>query len=126
VELKEIVLGSFKHPHAFDPLDLEIIDRVYEAAWAQVEARDPVRSRNSHSMTDSGILSLVPVSLVPVGFWRQLAINWSAVIHPSIGWGGREPFAGMLCGEWATRPPYRLRLSSGGLGAPSPGPLRVL
>ena len=38
-------MGSFKHPHAFDPLDLEIIDRVYEAAWAQVEARDPNRAR---------------------------------------------------------------------------------
>jgi len=38
-------MGSFKHPHAFDPLDLEIIDRVYEAAWAQVEARDPSRDR---------------------------------------------------------------------------------
>jgi len=28
---------------AFDPLDLEIIDRVYEAAWAQIEAREPWR-----------------------------------------------------------------------------------
>ena len=27
---------------AFDPLDLEIIDRVYEAAWAALLARDPV------------------------------------------------------------------------------------
>jgi hypothetical protein len=25
----------------FDPLDLEIMDRVYEAVWAQVEARKP-------------------------------------------------------------------------------------
>lgn len=31
-------MGSFKH--AFDPLDPEIIDRVYEAAWAQIEARE--------------------------------------------------------------------------------------
>jgi hypothetical protein len=36
-------MGSFKHPRVFDPLDLEIIDRVYEAAWAQIEARDPKR-----------------------------------------------------------------------------------
>ena len=65
--------------------------------------------------------------LLPVLLSRYASLGeWSAVIHPSIGWGGREPFAGMLCGEWATRPPYRLRLSSGGLGAPSPGPLRVL
>ena len=38
-------MGSFKHPDAFDPLDLEIIDRVYEAAWAQVEAREPFRDK---------------------------------------------------------------------------------
>jgi hypothetical protein len=36
-------MGSFKHPRAFDPLDLEIIDRVYEAAWAQIEARESDR-----------------------------------------------------------------------------------
>jgi hypothetical protein len=36
-------MGSFKHPHAFDPLDMEIIDRVYEAAWAQIEARESDR-----------------------------------------------------------------------------------
>ena len=36
-------MGSFKHPYAFDPLDLEIIDRVYEAAWAQIEARESHR-----------------------------------------------------------------------------------
>ena len=29
-------MGSFKS--AFDPLDLEIIDRVYEVAWAHVQA----------------------------------------------------------------------------------------
>jgi hypothetical protein len=36
-------MGSFKHPRFFDPLDLQIIDLVYEAAWAQLEARDPQR-----------------------------------------------------------------------------------
>jgi hypothetical protein len=34
-------MGSFKRPHAFDPLDLEIIDLVYEVAWEQVSARQP-------------------------------------------------------------------------------------
>jgi hypothetical protein len=34
--------------HVFDPLDLEIIDRVYEAAWAQLEAR----SRSTDSERD--------------------------------------------------------------------------
>lgn len=33
------------HSRVFDPLDLEIIERVYEAAWAQVEAREPSRDR---------------------------------------------------------------------------------
>ena len=28
---------------AFDPLDLEIIDRVYEVAWAYTQAREPFR-----------------------------------------------------------------------------------
>src|SRR5262245_34770104 len=30
-------MGSFKRVRAFDPLDLEIIGRVYDAAWARVE-----------------------------------------------------------------------------------------
>lgn len=38
-------MGSFKHPNAFDPLDLEIIDRVYETAWAKLEACEPFRDR---------------------------------------------------------------------------------
>lgn len=36
-------MGSFKRPHAFDPLDMEIIDLVYEVAWEQISAREPVR-----------------------------------------------------------------------------------
>ena len=40
-QVEESATGSFKHPHAFDPLDLEIIERVYEAALAQFEARRP-------------------------------------------------------------------------------------
>ena len=34
-------MGSFQRSHAFDPLDLEIIDLVYEVAWEQVSARQP-------------------------------------------------------------------------------------
>ena len=34
-------MGSFKRPHAFDPLDLEIIDLVYEVASEQVCAGHP-------------------------------------------------------------------------------------
>ena len=33
-------MGSYKR--VFDPLDLEIIDLVYEAALAQIAARDPL------------------------------------------------------------------------------------
>jgi hypothetical protein len=36
-------MGSFKRPHAFDPLDMEIIDLVYEVAWEQIAAREPQR-----------------------------------------------------------------------------------
>ena len=36
---------SFKS--VFDPLDLEIMDRVYEVAWAHAQAREP--SRNTAS-----------------------------------------------------------------------------
>ena len=35
-------MSSFKRSHVFDPLDLEIMDRVYEAAWALV-AQEPLR-----------------------------------------------------------------------------------
>jgi hypothetical protein len=38
-------MGSFKHPRFFDPLDLETIERVYESAWAQLEAREPFRDK---------------------------------------------------------------------------------
>jgi hypothetical protein len=31
-------MASFKN--AFDPLDLEIMDRVYEVAWAHIQARE--------------------------------------------------------------------------------------
>jgi hypothetical protein len=38
-------MGSFKS--VFDPLDLEIMDRVYEVAWAHVQAREPSRDTAS-------------------------------------------------------------------------------
>jgi hypothetical protein len=36
-------MGSFHRRRAFDPLDLEIVDRIYEAAWAQIEAENANR-----------------------------------------------------------------------------------
>jgi len=38
-------MDSFKN--AFDPLDLEIIDRVFEVAWAHIQAREPFRNTAS-------------------------------------------------------------------------------
>ena len=40
----EAALGSFQKSHAFDPLDLEIIDLVYEVCWEQIQ-------RANHPMT---------------------------------------------------------------------------
>lgn len=36
-------MSSFRPPRFFDPLDLQIIDLVYKAAWAELEAREPQR-----------------------------------------------------------------------------------
>jgi hypothetical protein len=52
-------MGSFHHPRVFNPLDLEIIDRVYQAAWAQVEAREPFRDRESDSERQEALRKLV-------------------------------------------------------------------
>ena len=57
--MREVAIGSFKYPHAFDPLDLEIIDRVYEAAWAQVEAPDPSRDRQKDGERQKALKKLV-------------------------------------------------------------------
>ena len=47
-------MDSFKRPCVFLPLDLEIIDLVHEAAWAQIEARDPFRNRNEDGERQDG------------------------------------------------------------------------
>ena len=45
-------MGAYKYkrprprPRVFNPLDLETIDLVYQAAWAQIIARDPSRDVN--------------------------------------------------------------------------------
>ena len=38
-------MGAFNRYRVFDPLDLEIIDQVFIAVWANVEAREPYRDR---------------------------------------------------------------------------------
>jgi hypothetical protein len=34
-------MGSFKTPREFDSLDLEILERAYEAVWAEIVTRNP-------------------------------------------------------------------------------------
>jgi hypothetical protein len=36
-------MGSYKHPRIFLPLDLQIVDMVYDAAWAHIVNNDPFR-----------------------------------------------------------------------------------
>jgi hypothetical protein len=53
------MMGSFKRNRVFDPLDLEIIDRVYEAAWAKIEAREPLRNTQRDSERQEGLRKLI-------------------------------------------------------------------
>jgi hypothetical protein len=52
-------MGSFQHPRVFYPLDLEIMDRVYEAAWAEVEARDPYRDKDKDGEREETLRKLI-------------------------------------------------------------------
>ena len=51
-------MGSYK-PRVFDPLDLEIIDRIYEVAWAQLEASDPFRDRERDGSRGEALRKLI-------------------------------------------------------------------
>jgi len=88
-------MGSFQHP-VFNPLDLEIIDLVYEAAWAQVEAREPFRDRESDSERQEALRKLVmdQTDTGRVDFdtlfekvMANMPENWVVVVKPSIGGG---------------------------------------
>lgn len=52
-------MGSFKHTRVFNSLDLEILDRVYEAAWAELEARNPFRDREKDGERGEALRKLV-------------------------------------------------------------------
>jgi hypothetical protein len=52
-------MGSYNHPRVFHPLDLEIMDRVFEAAWAELEARDPFRDREKDGERGETLRKLV-------------------------------------------------------------------
>src|SRR5262245_60163749 len=89
-------MGSFQHARVFNSLDLEIIDCVYEAAWAQVEARDPFRDRESDSERQKALRKLVmdQTDTGRVDFdtlfekvMANMPENWVVVVKPSIGGG---------------------------------------
>lgn len=42
-------MGAYKRPRVFSPLDLEIMDLVYETAWAQIISRARLRDVNTDS-----------------------------------------------------------------------------
>ena len=50
-------MGSYKH--VFDPLDLQIIDLVYEAALVQIAARDPLSDPNKELERQEALKKLV-------------------------------------------------------------------
>ena len=87
-------MGSFKHPSAFSPLDLEIIDRVYEATWAQIEARyirrDTTRDEERQRALRRWLFALAKGG--PVDFdtlcnkiLASLPKNWAPEIGPQLG-----------------------------------------
>jgi len=43
----------------FDPLDLAIINRVYDAAWAQLEAREPFRDKGRDGERQDALRKLI-------------------------------------------------------------------
>jgi hypothetical protein len=52
-------MGSYKRPRVFDPLDLEIIDLVYEAALTQIAARDPLSDPTKELERQEAVKKLV-------------------------------------------------------------------
>jgi hypothetical protein len=52
-------MGFYQHPRVFGPLDLEIIDLVYEVAWARLEARDPLRNIASDDARHDALRKLI-------------------------------------------------------------------
>ena len=64
-------MGSFNRPHAFDPLDMEIIDLVYEVAWEQILAQKPSTIRwtmksDRHRYASGCLLSLATAELISI------------------------------------------------------------
>jgi hypothetical protein len=57
--LQEAAMGSSNLRQKFDPLDLEIIDRVYEVACAYIEARDLYRDTDKDAEEEDALRKLV-------------------------------------------------------------------
>jgi hypothetical protein len=57
--VEDIAMGSYKRPRVFDPLDLEIIDLVYEAASTQLAARHPLSNPDEESVRQEALRKLV-------------------------------------------------------------------
>jgi hypothetical protein len=54
------------NPQVFDPLDLELIDRVYEVAWEEVKTRDLFRDQNQDEERKQALRKMI-FSLAPPG-----------------------------------------------------------
>jgi hypothetical protein len=66
----EAAMGSLNPRHIFNPLDLEILDRVFEAAWAHIEARDLYRDPQKNAAREDALRKTVFIvaSTSPVDF----------------------------------------------------------
>jgi hypothetical protein len=64
VEQQEAGMGSITFRDRFDPLDLEIIDRVYDVACAYVEARDTDRDTDKDAEEQDALRKQVFASAV--------------------------------------------------------------
>jgi len=52
-------MGSLNPRHIFNALDLEILDRVFEAAWAHIEARDLYRDLQKNGAREDALRKTV-------------------------------------------------------------------
>jgi hypothetical protein len=65
LKTREAIMGYFRRPRAFTPLDLEVLDRVFEAAWERVKARDLFRDTNKDEARKQALRRLLFVLAQP-------------------------------------------------------------
>ena len=87
-------MGSFKRPRVFHPLDLEIMDRVFDAAWAHLEAREPFRDRQKDGELQQVLRKLVfdSAGSDKINFERSAIECW--LVCPTPGWC--SPVVGLI------------------------------